>query len=131
MDDLLEALQFAEARLEELGEHELVGKCAAAFAKFKSKNTPPVVPQGDKNQFNPDWDVVADMAAYTRELEVKIQELEKQGEAIVVTYTKGYNRGFESGVEATKEKVAKFFDRDKYHNFGVGHEIAAAIRSMK
>lgn len=45
MDDLLEALQFAEARLEELGEHELVGKCAAAFAKFKEKNTPKVVPQ--------------------------------------------------------------------------------------
>jgi hypothetical protein len=37
----------------------------------------------------------------------------------------------EAAIEATKEKVAKFFDRDKYHNFGVGHEIAAAIRSMK
>lgn len=31
--DLLEALQWAEARLEELGEHTLVGKCAAAIGK--------------------------------------------------------------------------------------------------
>lgn len=32
-DTMFEALNYAEARLEELGEHELVGKCAAAILK--------------------------------------------------------------------------------------------------
>jgi hypothetical protein len=111
----------------------------AVIAKFKSKNTPPVVPQGE-----PVGEVYREAPGLVNWLTYKIPKdhtklyttppsVEAAIEAALLKqqelWIQATEDGIEAAIEATKEKAAKVCE--EWFTPNIAAEIAAAIRSMK
>ena len=115
----------------------------AIIAKFKEKNTPPVVPQGEPVAYaamvNGEiaWDADYPFSnepftCFDDEQAVPLYTTPPSVEAAIEDkgdYTEGYEEGWKYGALDMKEKAAKVCDDIGFEDNGYG--CAAAIRSMK
>lgn len=155
-DEILTAANVSQEDIDDLDLSNVLSDVRAIIAKFKEKNTPPVVPQG-KQQDVSQIEAMVNLhdAAFVRgfaagklygqanpEPQEPMAWMLEQGDVVEFEYRDYHENSewtplytappsVEAAIEATKEKAAKVCESFEWEEFSDGLDCAAAIRSMK